>query len=128
MAGIGGGWLKKQEARDGEEVAWSSAANRFQGSRGIGGKLFLTDRRLLFNPHRIDGMTGGKTWQAELAEVQSVTKEPKGSGKAGRAGGGLRDRLKLELEDGSEELFVINKLDEVIDRLGSATAGTRPGQ
>lgn len=77
------------------------------------GKLFLTDSRLLFSPHRIDGWTGGATWQVELDQVQLVAKEPKGSGKASLVGGGLRDRLKLALRDGYEELFVNNNLDEV---------------
>lgn len=105
--------------------ARSKGANRFQGSRGIGGKLFLTNRRLLFNPQLVDGAIGGKRWFTPLDQVSEVTVEPKGSGKAGKLGGGLRDRLKLVLRNGEEELFVVNKVDEVVDRLGEAVGGRR---
>jgi hypothetical protein len=70
MAKIGAWWLRKQEAREGEEVQWSSLANRFQGSVSVGGKLFLTQSRLLFNPHLIDGAFRGKPWQVALPDVQ----------------------------------------------------------
>src|SRR5436853_3642919 len=93
MAKIGGGWLTSQEARTGEEVVYSRLANRMQGSRAVGGKLFLTDQRILFCPHRIDGLLAGKQWSVETGDVAEVGVEPKGSGKASRVGGGLRDRM-----------------------------------
>jgi hypothetical protein len=37
----------------------------------------------------------------------------------------VRDRLRLVLRDGSEELFAINKLEEVIERLDAATRSAR---
>ncbi len=123
MTKIGSWWLTKQDAEPEEEVQWSKPANRFQGSRAVGGKLFLTNRRLLFNPQLVDGMIGGQRWSTPLELVSEVTVEPKGSGKAGKLGGGLRDRLKLVLGNGEEELFVVNKLDEVVARLGSAVPG-----
>ena len=114
MAKIGGGWLTSQEARTGEEVVYSRLANRMQGSRAVGGKLFLTDQRILFCPHRIDGLLAGKQWSVETGDVAEVGVEPKGSGKASKFGGGLRDRLRIRTRDGSEDLFVVKQLEEEV--------------
>ena len=128
MGKIGGGWITSQEARPDEEVTWSRSANRMQGSRGVGGKLFLTNQRILFSPHRIDALTGGKQWSVESANVSEVGVEPKGSGKASKLGGGLRDRLRIRTSDGGEELFVINKLEaEVLPKLREAVSGGQGG-
>ena len=120
MAKIGSWWLKGVEAEPGEEVRWSQGASRIQRSgRAVGGKLFLTDGRVVFCPHWVDGATGGKTWDAPLATITGVGTIPKGS-----AGGGVRDRLKIELADGEFERFVVNRLDKVVARL-SDSCGVR---
>jgi hypothetical protein len=52
VAKIGSWWLKSVAAEPDEQVVWSQGANRIQPSgRAVGGKLFLTDRRLVFCPH-----------------------------------------------------------------------------
>jgi hypothetical protein len=112
MAKIGSWWLKGVEAEPQEQVAWTQGANRIQGSgRAAGGKLFLTDRRLVFCPHWVDGATGGKTWEVPLATIAAVGTVQKG---------GRRDRLRIELADGEDELFVVNRLAEVVSRLDAA--------
>src|SRR6266513_1848027 len=104
VAKIGSWWLKGVEAQPQERAVWSQGANRIQPSgRAVGGKLFLTDRRLVFCPHWVDGATGGKTWDAPLGEVAAVGITPKGGERGGR-----RDRLRIELVDGEEERFVVN--------------------
>ena len=80
-----------------------------------GGKLFLTDRRLVFCPHWVDGATGGKTWDASRSDVAAVGPAPKGGKR-----GGLRDRLRIELTNGGEQLFVVNRLADVVSRLEAA--------
>src|SRR5438067_4703298 len=108
MAKIGSWWLKSVEAEPQEQVVWSQGANRIQSSgRAVGGKLFLTDRRLVFCPHWVDGATGGKTWEVSRASIATV----------GRAAKGVkRDRLRIEVAGGDEELFVVNHLAEVESR------------
>jgi hypothetical protein len=120
MAKIGSWWLKGVEAEPQEQVAWSQGANRIQKSgRAVGGKLFLTDRRLVFCPHWVDGVMGGKTWKTPLAAIAAAGAAPKG---------GRRDRLRIELDDGEEELFVVNHLAEVVSRLEPAgREPARPG-
>jgi len=117
VARVGAWWLRGQRAEDGETVEWSKLANRSQSrNRAVGGKLYLTDRRLLFCPHWVDAVFGGRTWNNPLSQVSSVGKEPRSGG----LGGGMRDRLRIELSDGGVELFVVNDLDAVIERLRGA--------
>ena len=116
MAKVGSWWLKSVAAEPAEEVVWSQAANRLKDSgRAVGGKLFLTDRRLIFCPHWVDAATGGREWQVPLERVAAIGTIPKGS-----PGGGMRDRLAIELADGGRERFVVNRLGEVVARLNTA--------
>jgi hypothetical protein len=120
MAKIGSWWLKSVDAQPQEEVVWSQGANRIQPSgRAVGGKLFLTDRRLVFCPHWVDGATGGKTWDVGLVEVTAVGTAAKG---------GRRERLRIKLADGEEQLFVVNRLADVVSTLEAARqeGGQRP--
>jgi len=112
MAKIGSWWLKSVEAEPQEQVVWSQGANRIQSSgRAVGGKLFLTNRRLVFCPHWVDGATGGKTWQVSLATIAAAGTAPKR---------GRRDRLRIELDDEHQELFVVNHVEDVVSRLEAA--------
>jgi hypothetical protein len=116
MAKIGSWWLKSVAAEPAEEVVWSQAANRLKDSgRAVGGKLFLTDRRLIFCPHWVDAATGGKAWQVPLERVAAIETIPKGS-----PGGGMRDRLAIGLAGGGRERFVVNRLEAVVARLNTA--------
>lgn len=118
MAKIGSWWLKSVAAEPAEEVVWSQAADRLKDSgRAVGGKLFLTDRRLVFCPHWVDAATGGGAWQVPLERVAAIGTIPKGS-----PGGGMRDRLAIELAGGGRERFV-NRLEAVVARLNTARGG-----
>ncbi|MGH3407393.1 MAG: hypothetical protein ACRDRJ_33560 [Streptosporangiaceae bacterium] len=63
----------------------------------------------MFEPNRVDAITGGSNWQAPLGHIAGVSRQPP-DGNA--FSGGLRSRLRLDLADGSVELFVVNHLDE----------------
>ncbi|MFE3545157.1 hypothetical protein ACFXK0_19535 [Nocardia sp. NPDC059177] len=82
----------------------------------MGGRLHLTETRLLFVPNHLDAVTGGKRWETPLAQLRALGRhEPDG----GLFSGGLRTRLRIDTDTGTE-LFVINKLDEVIATLEAA--------
>jgi hypothetical protein len=124
MARIGNWWLKGVEAEPEEQVVWSKLANRTQSAnRAVGGKLFLTDRRLVFCPHWIDAMFAGRTWDVPLSAITRASVAPKGGG---GLGGGMRDRLRIELAEGGEQLFVINALAEVVERVNQAVGPASP--
>jgi hypothetical protein len=114
MTKIGAWWVTKHEARPSESLVWSTKANRTQGRGSRGGKLYLTTERLLFSPHLFDAAFGGESCSIELSSVAEVGVQPKGGT---TLGGGLRDRLRVALNDGTEHLFVVNGLDAAVARI-----------
>jgi hypothetical protein len=119
---IGGLLMSKQAARPGEVVVWKANANRLQGRRAPGGRLYLTNERLLFNPHFFDAMTGGRGWAVHLSEVTAIGREERDLRRLSR----LRPVLRIETSAGEHELFVINRLDEVTARLRTAVEASPP--
>jgi hypothetical protein len=54
-----GSWVEEPATADGEEVLWRRAANRQQGPRrAVGGRIFLTNKRVIFMANRFDHATG----------------------------------------------------------------------
>ncbi|MGE5335976.1 MAG: hypothetical protein ACM3JL_00965 [Nitrososphaerota archaeon] len=91
----------------GEEVRWKAYANRvLSGASTAGGRLFVTDRRVFFQPNRVDAVLGRKVWESSLEGVTTVET-------VGRDGlvfaGGTRKRLGIKTAEG-EEVFVVNRL------------------
>jgi hypothetical protein len=111
-------WVRGPDLGQAETVVWNRAANRSQSTgRAVGGRLYLTQERLVFEPNRVDAATGGDSWQAPLGALAAVSAQPPD----GRAlSGGLRTRLRLDLSDGNIELFVVNRLDEVVQTIRAA--------
>ena len=98
--------------RPDEQLVLRRPANRTQGRRAVGGALFLTAGRLVFSPHRLDRLTGGRPWEADLTSVATVGVLPR---TGGLTDGGLRDRLHVQLHDGGSELFVVKGLPQVVE-------------
>ena len=91
----------------GEVVQDAWLANHTQhAQRAVGGRLFLTSHRLLFEPNSIDAALAGQPWAAPLGSIDraGVT----GIDLSQFFGGGLRRRLVVAFTDGSEALFVVN--------------------
>jgi len=103
---------------DGEQEVETYRANRSQGSRAVGGHLLLTDRRVLFWPHRLDGSTGGKSWECDLVSITCVGVAERGNNPFN---GSMRRRLMIEC-DGATECFVVNAAESVA-RVLRAAAG-----
>lgn len=90
----------------GERVRWKAFANRVLNSTTAGGRLFVTDRRVLFQPNRIDARLGRKLWECPLEGVTAIETV----GRDARLfAGGPRKRLGIKTADG-EEVFVVNRL------------------
>ncbi|MBC7301256.1 MAG: hypothetical protein H5T78_09890 [Nocardia sp.] len=112
-------WIGEPKLTAPETVTWKYLANRTQNSRAVGGRLYLTGERLLFEPTHIDALTGGRSWQTPLTSITAVgTQAPTG----GMFSGGLRTRLRIDLRDGGTELFVVNKMDVPLAVLQRAIA------
>lgn len=102
---LGSKWLAQCDLLPDEKEVWSRLANRTQGRwRAVGGKLFLTNKRVIFLPYFFDAMLSGDQWLVERSNVAKVdTVQPDG----GMFSGGLRERVRVSLKDGSESLFVV---------------------
>lgn len=110
-------WFRRPSLRPDEAIVWRKAANRQQGqSRGVGGRLYLTEARLLFEPNQLEHRMRGVDWAVTLDQIDHVGKEARDFNPFT----GLRTRLRVDLADGGVELFVVNNLEGVLQVLGSA--------
>jgi hypothetical protein len=120
-------WVAEPQLQPGEHIVWRRNANHERTAlRQIGGRLFLTDRRLLFVPSRFDRASGGAGWECRLEDISDVGVEPAQAavpffGRAAR----LRRRLRLTKQDGSIDLFVVNGVLDAVDTLRGSL---RPGE
>lgn len=107
--------VEPPKMQDGEEVRWWSRANMVQQRvRSVGGKLYLTDRRLVFERSRIESFLAGKEWSANLAELVVASEEG-------------RRRIKVEQGDGRVEAFIVRsprESAEVVNRAIRAAPST----
>ncbi|MFJ6200209.1 hypothetical protein [Micromonospora sp. NPDC092111] len=61
----------------GEQRLHQAIANQLLGpSRTLGGRLVVTDSRVVFEPNRLDRLTGGRTWQTDAQAIRKVTETP----------------------------------------------------
>jgi hypothetical protein len=79
----------------------------------VGGRLFVTSERVLFQASRFDRATGGKHWEVPVTSVTEVGYVEKGGDPHA---GGLRPRLGIRTPAGLE-IFVVSKLESRIAEL-----------
>jgi len=103
----------------GEMLVESLRANRTQGGRAVGGHLYLTSHRLIFEPHGFDAATGGQAVAVPLAVITAADVSPRGWSPFD---GSLRRRLRV-MTDRGPEYFVVRKAAEVAARIERARAG-----
>jgi hypothetical protein len=60
----------KTELAPGESVLKSGRANLRRGAETVGGRLFLTDRRLIFEAHIFNAQRGGD--QIQLSQIEEM--------------------------------------------------------
>jgi hypothetical protein len=119
-----GFWVARPYLRSGETIVWRVAANRQQSaSRAAGGRLFLTEKRLLFQPNRLDSVLRAAYWSVPIADIVDVDVAARQPALPlfGRAAA-LRNRLKVVQKDGDVDLFVVSNLERVVDRIAAAVA------
>jgi len=93
-------WVPPPPLADGETVVWERAASRPQRIRLVGGRFFLTRRRLIFQPNRLEAATGATSWSADLVDITAVLPEK-----------GLRRRLRIDLGAKTPGRFYLTRLD-----------------
>ena len=88
---------KAAEFEDGERLLHSGSANHFVKMESVGGKLFLTEKRLRFRSHKFNVQTHDTSF--ELASIASA--------EATRTLGVIPNGLRVTLGDGTAERFVV---------------------
>ena len=100
----------------GEEVKWSERANRLQRRlRAVGGRLFLTNDRLIFGRNKLEALLGGSEWSAPLSELASAS-----------VNGGRMKIVRVEKRDGSIERFRIADANQSAAVISAAIRGASP--
>lgn len=92
-----------------EMVIWEARANRFQARvRSIGGRIYLTDRQLVFAPNKLERKVAGQAWSAPLAELERAFVK------------GPMKTVRILSHSGAEEKFVIWPREESAERIDQA--------
>jgi len=90
-----------------ESVIHVGPANHFKGIESVGGKLFLTNRRLRFRSHKVNVQMHDESYP--LQEIASV--EP------ARTLGIIPNGLLVHLRDGRRERFVVMSRGAWVERI-----------
>jgi hypothetical protein len=77
----------------------------------------VTDRRVVFSPNIVDRLVRARPAEWANTDVVSVRVGERTTSRP--LSGGLRHRLVVQFADGSEELFVVNHVERLADRLRS---------
>jgi hypothetical protein len=109
-------WLPKPNLEQGERLIWSVSGNRMQGPRPVGGRLFVTDRRVIFAPNLGEKLLKGKRWEFPRSAIEALTISGQGRD---LSEGGLRRRITITTVDG-EHSFLIAHADRVVTHLREA--------
>jgi hypothetical protein len=91
-----------------EVVVWHRLSGMWQKQwRNVGGQLILTNKRLIFTPHRFDRILMGKVCQFFLDDIVSIQiKEPY------IIPNNIRRLLSVETKTSEEGLFIPNWIDD----------------
>lgn len=95
------------ELEENEQLQHEGAANLFKGVESVGGKLVLTNRRLIFKSHRFNFQTGETAFSWE--EIDDVT--PRKTAKW------LQNGLRIVLKTGDHVDLVVYERDVWLDHI-----------
>jgi len=92
-----------------EEIIFDGGANQIKGKEGVGGKLFITNKRILFVSHKYNIQNG--TTSINPTDVTSVDKT-----KLARI---FNSGIVLTLKDNTTYKFSVNNQDEWFTKLNN---------
>lgn len=88
-------WISAPDLEPGEEVVHQCAANVWTGGRSMGGRVAVTDRRVLWTPTRLDAATGGRPVTISRRDITAI-----------RIGAGVRVQVEVD-HSGDTTAFVV---------------------
>jgi hypothetical protein len=97
----------KPELTQDENIEVEGPANLFRGMEGVGGKLFLTNKKVVFKSHKINIQTG----QTEILfeNISEIIKR-----KTAKL---IDNGIRIKTNDGNEFDFVVNEREKWIEKL-----------
>lgn len=96
--------------KDGEQIVWEELANHFQGIEAVGGRLVLTNERVIFKSHSFNIQT--HEWSAALSDITET--EP------ARTLGIIPNGLLIKVKSGETERFVVRDREKWNQLLATA--------
>lgn len=125
MTKLGGWWMSTYRLDEDEELVTKYPTNYFQGdSRPLGGRLYLTDSRAIFLPHRIDSLLGGSAVPLPYDRIRGVRIEtPDDRDESTRM---MPERLQIDTTNGKTHLFVVSDVEKAHRRMKHALDGLGP--
>ena len=110
--------FKTPELLESEEIILAYPANMTQKDwRAVGGKLFITNQRIIFTTNVIDDKIEDKSFAKAREDVDYIFIKERKLSFTELFSGGLVNRLGLKLKDNSEIFFVVNELDKTINSI-----------
>jgi hypothetical protein len=109
--------VPEPDLEEGESIRWEDRANRFKSKVwAVGGGLFLTNRRLIFVPNKIESKVFfGKTWSADLGDLDRAF-----------VGGGMLKTVRVVGRDDVTSRFVIGGRENAAARINAAIRTAKP--
>jgi hypothetical protein len=101
--------------KPGEVVVFQTAANHFKGIEAVGGKLYLTNQRLVFKSHRLN--IQNHELSIDLTDIISITRH--------KTAGLIKNGLSITTSQNLTEKFVVEQIDEWVERL-SVKSNSQP--
>jgi len=113
-------WVNKIELVEGEEIALSYPSNHTQGKRAVGGKLFVTNKRIAFAPNRLDANLGGHAMEVPLSRITQITTDAPRIRLSEIFSGALTTRLAIHAGTDQVDFFVVSNPDIVANQITAA--------
>jgi len=97
----------KIDTESDENILFTTGANHFKGVESVGGKLYLTSKRLVFKSHKIN--IQNHELSISLSQIKKVARH--------KTIGLVNNGLRVTTTDNKIEKFVVHQIDEWIDQL-----------
>jgi hypothetical protein len=110
------GWFKtskfvdtttKIDTQPGEDILFQTGANHFKGAEGVGGRLYLTNKRLVFKSHKLN--VQNHELSINLKDINQVDRY--------KSLGIVNNGLTVISKNDSLDKFVVEQADEWIKKL-----------
>lgn len=97
----------KIEIADGETILFETGANHFKGAEGVGGKLYLTNQRLVFKSHKFNIQK--HELSIGLRDIAKVDRY--------KTLGLVNNGLMVTTSENTTEKFVVQQIEEWVTQL-----------